>query len=106
MLTDKAAVKQVEPGLSGGRHGVYIIALIHRGGGVLLQRRRRRREKSCFWGRRNASSQEMPWSNYRAREGKLFVPPFITLIDKSGLAVFSGGGEEGGGRTEGVGEGG
>lgn len=59
-----------------------------------------RREKSCFWGRRNASSPEIPWSNYRAREGKLFVPPFITLINKSGGAVFSGG--RGGGELRGL----
>lgn len=38
-----------------------------------------------FSGPRNASPQEISRSNYRARERKLFVPPFITLIDKTDL---------------------
>lgn len=98
MLADKAAVKQGSAGLVW-----WTTPRLHyrpHTSRSSFPLRRWRREKSCFWGRRNASSQEIPWSNYRAREGKLFVPPFITLIDKSGGAVFSGGG--GGGELRGL----
>lgn len=96
MLADKAAVKQGSAGLVW-----WTTPRLHYRPHTSEEQRSApaaaaewRGEKSCFWGRRNARSQEIPWSNYRAREGKLFVPPFITLIDKSGGAVFSGGGGE------------
>lgn len=38
-----------------------------------------------FRGPRNAGPLEISRSNYRVGERKLFVPPFITLIDKTEL---------------------
>lgn len=92
MLTDKAAVKQVVSGLSSGLHSVYIITRIHRGAAFRSSGGGRGRNP-IFWGQRNVSSQEISWSNYRAWDGKLFVPPFITLIDKTGAVLSRGRGE-------------